>query len=55
MQQPQQTWPRGVKAGVLLALLLAIPLFAAILADVTEGAASRRPAVAELDGAGSAP
>lgn len=38
MQQPQQFWPRGVKAGLLLALVLAIPLFVAIFADVHDSA-----------------
>lgn len=48
MQQPVNHWPRGATAGVLLALFLAIPLFAAILADVNaSGDADAAPKVAE--------
>ncbi|HYD85217.1 MAG TPA: hypothetical protein VEA63_14225 [Opitutus sp.] len=48
MQQPVHAWPRGATAGVLLALIVGIPLFAAILADATTGG-SPNPKVAEVE------
>lgn len=48
MQQPVHAWPRGAVAGVLLALIVGIPLFVAIFADVTAGG-SPNPKVAEIE------
>lgn len=54
MRQPLQPWPSGVKAGLLLALVLAIPLFVAIFADVHDSAVAKL-AEAEIEDSGVAP